>query len=137
MTIFLSFILSLSLWSSTFNRLDKLAKEELTIPSVGILMFMSQGCVHCKAQLKDFEECLDKKIPVLLFLEGRDEAALRKEVRRHKFKYPVYWTTEEFKKTYEVGQATPTMILLFSQGQKKIEGRLQCEKLKPILDRLF
>ncbi len=137
MTILISFFCALSVWGTSYSRLDKLAQEEVSVPSKGIIMFMTQGCIHCKGQLQDFEKCLDKSIPVLLFLEGKNEEILRKEVRRRGYKYPVYWTRDELKKNYGVGLASPTTILLYPDGKKKIEGRLKCDELKPLLNRFF
>lgn len=135
--IFLSFFLSFTLWANPFIRLDKFSTEEFKVPERGILMFMSEGCVHCKAQVRDFQSCVAKSVPITLFMEGKNEDRLRKDLRRKPLPYPVYWTTAEIKAQFEVGQATPVSVLVSPKGKQKIEGRLECEKLQPFLDKLF
>lgn len=117
-------------------RLDMKSYEEPQIPKKGIVMFMSERCSHCQAQVKDFKKCLTK-LPVTLFLEGKDEERLRQELKKNPLPYPVYWTTEKMKGQFKMGKVTPTSYLLKESKIQKIEGRLECEKLKPLADKFF
>lgn len=126
LNLFFNFIMLVQ--AESFFRLDKQSYEEWVESPQAVVTFMSEGCSFCRAQINDFKTCL--KIPsVTLFLEGSHEERLRLELKKSPYPYPVYWTTDQIKKKYEIGKMTPTTVLINGPKRKKIVGRLDCSEL--------
>lgn len=99
-----------------------------TDPRVAIVF--QPDCEVCRQQVKDLS-CFKEQDKVVLLGAFSNEEALRKEYRKMKVSYPVYYASQDVHKVLKIrNTVTPQVLILAKSIVRLGDGYKECDSIK-------